>query len=891
MTSKNISNCSNNMKYIVCIPQGGLNDMLCQCLKSIQYAVKTNRICYIVTSHTAYKENLGNYFESILPNVHFVDRSSLHHLNSLSCFPLCLKGKLLTYETYEKDHYWFEKETNTPLLFSFMDIMEHDIIVHEAAVGGSSIDIFQYLRLKEHVKSEYKKRQQILPANYVAVHIRHTDYQCDNLDMFFKLLKYDIENTPYFLASDNSKIIEACLKKYPKGICASKPLSLKENDVNLHLSTSEWATEAEIKQRNLDAILDLLCLANSNQIVSSFPYSGYTRLANDLSRNKSFLHILLKSTADLYEEKTNISYDSIQPFKVKEDKYLFFDIFRTNKNTILCICPRYTKDVGYFKQIRVFYDGLELKKLPTTFQALHWHIQDSSARFEVEFPYDVECAEIIVSFENEHRMFYLYAPPKQNKRFKFIHSTLFKYDKHLFPIFYNYYKQLGIEKHYLYYNGKLTESLQNFFNEYPNVQLIEWNYLYTHKVFEADVWHHAQPCQVTHIIYKYAKPYSDYVLLNDFDEYIDMGGVVLQDLLSRNTFDIIIFENYWADLGKVVYYPTEIPKSFYRALSDSFPHQSKCIFKSESIEMLSMHQPFTYTIENPNICPIYFKLFHFWRWSGKNRTIKTSIPYTITNYHEIDVADFLQKFKSENIIYIPNPGNNGDSLIAKGALEMLKSAKTPYEIGKHTDFYSEKTIIYAGGGNLVGIYKECENFLENNLKLENKIIILPHTIRNIDHLFKKFHKNVFLICRERVSYNYCKERTQYKENVLLSHDLAFQISNLDMYKQKLCNGILNAFRLDCEKTSIVIPTNNLDISNMNTKYNNTSDLKVIDETCHFMFNTIANHKIINTNRLHVAIAGALLGRQVNLYSNSYSKNKDIYEYSLKDKYPNVKFIQ
>ena len=47
---------------------------------------------------------------------------------------------------------------------------------------------------------------------------------------------------------------------------------------------------------------------------------------------------------------------------------------------------------------------------------------------------------------------------------------------------------------------------------------------------------------------------------------------------------------------------------------------------------------------------------------------------------------------------------------------------------------------------------------------------------------------------------------------------------------------------------------------------------------------------INTNRLHVAIMGALYGREVNLYPNSYYKNKEVYEYSIKNKFSNVKFI-
>ena len=54
---------------------------------------------------------------------------------------------------------------------------------------------------------------------------------------------------------------------------------------------------------------------------------------------------------------------------------------------------------------------------------------------------------------------------------------------------------------------------------------------------------------------------------------------------------------------------------------------------------------------------------------------------------------------------------------------------------------------------------------------------------------------------------------------------------------------------------------------------------------------ISKYKVVNTNRLHGGIASSLLQKTVNLYPNSYWKNKAVYEYSLKDKYPKTKFIE
>jgi exopolysaccharide biosynthesis predicted pyruvyltransferase EpsI len=47
---------------------------------------------------------------------------------------------------------------------------------------------------------------------------------------------------------------------------------------------------------------------------------------------------------------------------------------------------------------------------------------------------------------------------------------------------------------------------------------------------------------------------------------------------------------------------------------------------------------------------------------------------------------------------------------------------------------------------------------------------------------------------------------------------------------------------------------------------------------------------IHTNRLHVAIAGALLGKTICMYPNRFYKNRAVYEFSLRDRFPNVTWM-
>ena len=54
---------------------------------------------------------------------------------------------------------------------------------------------------------------------------------------------------------------------------------------------------------------------------------------------------------------------------------------------------------------------------------------------------------------------------------------------------------------------------------------------------------------------------------------------------------------------------------------------------------------------------------------------------------------------------------------------------------------------------------------------------------------------------------------------------------------------------------------------------------------------IARFETVHTNRLHVSIAAAMMGRRVHLYANSYFKNKAIHETSLSAAFPNLSFHQ
>jgi exopolysaccharide biosynthesis predicted pyruvyltransferase EpsI len=258
---------------------------------------------------------------------------------------------------------------------------------------------------------------------------------------------------------------------------------------------------------------------------------------------------------------------------------------------------------------------------------------------------------------------------------------------------------------------------------------------------------------------------------------------------------------------------------------------------------------------------------------------------TIHEYNEIDdIRVFLNRYRNMDIVYIPNPGNAGDSLIAMGTIHVLDELCIKWRMGVFTNKYRGKILLYGGGGNLAQKHRCCELFLMNN-KEHNSIVILPQTIHGIDSLLEQLGSNITIFCREMVTYEYVISIFNHKHNVYLSKDMAFYT---DHGFNGLCIGvgICHAYRAGGSggtgKTSsgITIPYDNVDISWLLTVSRNTSSIKKIESVTNNMLRCLSKYRVVYTDRLHVAIASYLLGKLVYLHPNGCFENKAVYDYSL-----------
>lgn len=151
------------------------------------------------------------------------------------------------------------------------------------------------------------------------------------------------------------------------------------------------------------------------------------------------------------------------------------------------------------------------------------------------------------------------------------------------------------------------------------------------------------------------------------------------------------------------------------------------------------------------------------------------------------------------------------------------------------------------------------------------MLVLPHTFgmtaeslgfRKHDIPFRRDHKGS------------CK----FAPDALFCHDMAFFLGRIAVEPPEAQVGYF--FREDAEKIEgMIVPEGNRDISGEGREGDKMADF----------LHAISRFETIHTNRLHVAISGAMMGRRVHLYANSYWKNQSIYDASLKLAFPNVSF--
>jgi hypothetical protein len=172
--------------------------------------------------------------------------------------------------------------------------------------------------------------------------------------------------------------------------------------------------------------------------------------------------------------------------------------------------------------------------------------------------------------------------------------------------------------------------------------------------------------------------------------------------------------------------------------------------------------------------------------------------------------------------------------------------------------------LLAGGGGWCGAFHGLPRWLpEIEVRFE-RVIVLPSSFdTEVEEVRRALARTRALVfAREEVSFR--QIRTLCEADV--AHDGAFYFDYSPYQREG--EGALVAFRTDEESAFRAVPPGNRDLS---------ATCSCLDEWLW----TIARHQRILTDRAHVMIAGALLGKRVEYASSSYHKLPAMVDYALR----------
>lgn len=211
-------------------------------------------------------------------------------------------------------------------------------------------------------------------------------------------------------------------------------------------------------------------------------------------------------------------------------------------------------------------------------------------------------------------------------------------------------------------------------------------------------------------------------------------------------------------------------------------------------------------------------------------------------------------------------GNLGDELIWAGTRRLLERHIYREVDLEELSFASGELAVIAGGGAWSRRYNEIlPEVLAIAEERFDRVIVFPSTFEVAEDRVRAALSGSRATFFARETESYCQINGICRARVSLDGAFFYDYSTLRGVRGA---GQLNAFRTDDERLGeVVLPEDNDDIS-------------LTADSLDAWLETIAKVAVVNTDRAHVMIAAALMGKRVNYTSSSYFKIDALAESSL-----------
>ncbi|MBX6376407.1 MAG: polysaccharide pyruvyl transferase family protein [Acetobacteraceae bacterium] len=277
-------------------------------------------------------------------------------------------------------------------------------------------------------------------------------------------------------------------------------------------------------------------------------------------------------------------------------------------------------------------------------------------------------------------------------------------------------------------------------------------------------------------------------------------------------------------------------------------------------------------------------------------------------HNRLLTTECLREYRNRRVLFFPNPGNAGDSLICLGTMHLLDRLGVRWEpVGAQGNVQGQ-TVLIGGGGNLVPLYRDTRVAMERFATAAARLIVLPHTIRGNEDLLRSLGPTATVFCRDVESYAHVLRNTAPGVEVVLAHDMAFHVEadrflrshpQADRFRARFAERLGEAgvdlasdavrrrarFGRGDEESAGHVANPHLDVSAV-FAFGTWPHAAELSAWC--LLEALRIVESVETDRLHVAIGCALLGRECTLHDNSYGKNRVVYDHSLR-RFPSVTF--
>jgi len=297
-------NVSNFKPFVLCRPQGGINDILCQIEKCCKYAEIFDRRVVVDTNYSNainFRDNFSNYFISMQERLELEPSEFDIEVANLSIYPTQVKGVIRDNRfEFSPEHVCFvDAISKVPLTFDFSIAYNESALLHQTGGGGNhGISALRRLRMHDSLVDLIIERLKFINSPYFSIHVRNTDYETDYIETFMQLSMSQID-VPLLICTDDENVLLAA-NNIIKNTRIINFSDLKSgSDKRLHFINDKTSA----KRRNNDALVDLMLLSISSHFMmmplkpnAEAPnggYSGFSMLANALHNDRNTLHKLL----------------------------------------------------------------------------------------------------------------------------------------------------------------------------------------------------------------------------------------------------------------------------------------------------------------------------------------------------------------------------------------------------------------------------------------------------------------------------------------------------------------------------------------------------------------------------------------------------------------------